>query len=86
METKKEKNNVTLEELKKIEETSENLGREIRMISRAFKKIASTGLKEETIVVLLTNSTGIQKTHVREIIKGLKELEKDYCNDEKRTT
>jgi len=39
-----EKENVTLEELRKLGETSEQMARNIRMISRSFKKVSAAGL------------------------------------------
>lgn len=77
-----EKPNVTLEELKKLEETSERLAREIRMLSRAFKKIASGGLKENAIVTLLHESSNVGKPDIRALLLALRELEKDYTTSE----
>ncbi len=79
-----DKLNVTLEELKQLEETSEKIAREIRMLSRAFKKIASGGLKEETIVVLLANMTNVGKPDIRSIMLALREMEKNYTHPESK--
>lgn len=82
-----EKENVTLEELKKLEETSEKIARDIRMISRSVKKMANSGLKRETIVTLIHSSTNISKTNVRSVLSALENLEKDFTNpvkEEKR--
>jgi hypothetical protein len=75
---KKEKDNVTLVELKKVYDTSNKLAREIRMLSRAFKKIADCGLERETIVLLLWNSSGVGKPAIRSVMKALEELEWQY--------
>ena len=77
-----EKENVTLVELKKLEESSEKLGREIRMLSRASKKIANSGLKRETLVLLLQDSSGIGKGNIRVILQALDRLEEKYLNKE----
>lgn len=79
-----EKTNVTLDELKKIESTSEKLAREIRMLSRAFKKIADSGLKEEAIVILTHEYSGVGKPDIRQVIKALKNLESEYLEKEEQ--
>jgi len=71
----KEKDNVTLIELKKLEMTSEKLGREIRMISRAFKAIAKGGLKRETLVLLLHDHSNVGKPDIRDILRALDNLD-----------
>lgn len=81
-EIKKEKENVTLEELQKISDTSEKLAREIRMISRAFKKIASGGLTREALVVLLHDSTKIGKQDINYLLNALQRLD-EYTKPEK---
>lgn len=78
----KEKENVTLDELKSLEESGEKLGREIRMLSRAVKKMLKCGLKRETIVLLLHNSSGVGKPDVRDILIALENLESTYCKKE----
>jgi hypothetical protein len=78
----KEKDNVTLVELKKLESTSEKLGREIRMLSRATKKLSHSGLKKETIVLLLHSYSNIGKPDVRAILLALERLEDVYCEKE----
>lgn len=82
MDEKKEKDNVTLIELKNLESSSEKLGREIRMLSRAFKKLSRSGLKRETIVLLLHNYSNVGKTDVRAILVALEKLEDYYCEKE----
>lgn len=78
----KEKENVTLIELKKLEETSEKLAREIRMISRAFKKIASGGLRKETLVTLLNDYSAVGKPDIRAVLIALEKLEDNCLNKE----
>lgn len=82
MEEAKEKDNVTLVELKKLESASEKLGREIRMLSRAFKKMAKTGLKRETLVLLLHNSSNVGRPDIRAVLNALDKLENDYLEKE----
>jgi len=77
-----EKENVTLIELKKLEEVSEKIGREIRMLSRAFKKIANGGLRRETIVTLLHESSHVGKPDIRNILEAFESLEVDYTKEE----
>lgn len=77
-----EKENVTLVELKKLEETSEKLAREIRMISRAFKKMANSGVKRETLVILIHEYSNVGKPVVRAVINALDHLETLTCNKE----
>jgi hypothetical protein len=76
----KEKENVTLIELKKLEETSEKLGREIRMISRGFKKLANSGMKRETLVLLIHNYSNVGRPDVRAVLQALEKLEEEYMN------
>jgi Ca2+-binding EF-hand superfamily protein len=76
MQDKKE--NITLEELKSIAESSEKTAREIRMLSRAFKKLGQAGLKEKTIVILLSESSHVGKSDVRAILQALGNLEREY--------
>jgi len=78
----KEKENVTLVDLKQLETTSEKLGREIRMLSRATKKLANSGLKKETIVLLLHDYSNVGKPDVRSILYALEHLEDAYCEKE----
>jgi hypothetical protein len=80
----KEKENVTLIELKKLENTSEKIAREIRMLSRAFKTMANSGLYKETLVLLLHNSSNIGKPDIRAILKAMDNLERDYLVPEKK--
>jgi len=75
----KEKDNVTLVELKKLESTSEKLGMEIRMLSRATKKLLHRGLKKETIVLLLHSYSGVGKPDIRSVLFALEHLEEAYC-------
>lgn len=78
-----EKENVSLEELKKLADNSEKIAREIRMISRAFKKMAAGGLKEETLVLLIHASSNVGKPDVRGVLKAIRELEVEYTKPEK---
>ncbi len=78
----KEKDNVTLIELKKIESSSDKLAREIRMISRAFKKMANSGLKRETLVILLHNYSNVGKPDIRAVLRALDSLESEYLEKE----
>jgi hypothetical protein len=77
-----EKENVTLEELKKLESTSEKLAREIRMLSRAFKKMSTSGLKKETIVLLVHNLSNVGKPDVRAVMNALERMETEYTKPE----
>ena len=79
----KEKENVTLVELKKLEDTSEKLAREIRMISRAFKKLASSGLKRDTLVLLIRAYSNVGKPDIRAVLQALDNLENEYLEKEK---
>ena len=78
----KEKENVTLIELKKLESTSEKLAREIRMLSRAVKKLTHSGLKRETIVLLLHDYSHVGKPYVRAVLNALEHLEDAHCEKE----
>lgn len=78
----KEKENVTLVELKSLESTSEKIATQIRMLSRAIKKLLHGGLKRETIVVLLHNYSNVTKTDIKSILEALEKLEDDYCEKE----
>lgn len=77
-----EKANVTLVELKKLEDSSERLGREIKMLSRSFKKMANQGLKRETLVLLLHDTSRVGKQNIREILKAFDKLEENYLKPE----
>jgi hypothetical protein len=78
-----EKENVTLEELQKLELTSEKMARNIRMLSRAYKKLSSSGLREETIVLLLHGYSKVPKPQVRSVLSALRNLEICYTTPEK---
>ena len=78
MDNVKEKENVTLAELKAIAEQSEKLARDIRMISRSFKKMCSSGLKIEAIVTLVSDSSNVGKPRIRAVFKALELLEANY--------
>jgi uncharacterized protein with von Willebrand factor type A (vWA) domain len=78
----KEKQNVTLMELKKLESSSEKLAREIRMISRAFKKMSQGGLKRETLVLLLHDMSNVGKPDIRYVLNSLDKLEDTYLTKE----
>jgi ribosome biogenesis GTPase A len=77
-----EKENVTLEELKKLEETSEQMARNIRMISRSIKKLLNSGLKKETIVILIHAYSNVGKTDIRAVFAALENLEKESITEE----
>jgi len=79
---KKEKENVTMIELRKLEDSSEKLGREIRMLSRAFKKISNGSLKRETIVLLLHDSSNVGRPDIRAILSAMENLEDKYLQKE----
>ena len=79
-----EKENVTLVELKKLEDTSEKLAREIRMISRAFKKLASSGLKRDTLVLLIHAYSNVGKPDIRAVLQALDNLENEYLVKEQQ--
>jgi hypothetical protein len=82
METLKEKDNVTLIELQKLESASDKLAREIRMLSRAFKKMANSGLKRETLVFLLHGYSNVGKPDIRAVLNAMDRLEDVYLNKE----
>ena len=67
-----------LEEINKLYTTSEKVAREIRMLSRAFKKMGEAGLKRETIVLLLHASSNVGKPDIRAILMAIDNLERDY--------
>jgi len=78
-----EKENITLVELKDLGETSEQLARDIRMLSRGVKKMLNAGLRRETIVLLLSSSSSVGKVDTRRILDALEGLERDYLTKPK---
>lgn len=77
--TQTDKNNVTLVELKSLSETSEKIAREIRMMSRAFKKMSASGLRRETIITLLESDSKVAKRDIRLVLIALERLELYNC-------
>ena len=53
------------------------------MISRAFKKMTNSGLKRETLVLLLSDSSGVGKPTIRFILNAMGRLETEYLEKEK---
>jgi hypothetical protein len=80
------KEHVTLIELKKLNEASDKIAREIRMISRSFKAMASHGLRREALVVLIHNSSNVNKTEIRSVLVALDRLESEYLMPETNQT
>ena len=55
------------------------LAKAIVEISKAFRKLISSGLNEWAIVCLVHDSSGVGKPDVRAVLSSLKSLEKDFC-------
>jgi hypothetical protein len=51
----------------------------IRGISQGMTKLLAQGLNERAIVCLLHEFTGIGKGDIKRVVKGLQELEREYC-------
>lgn len=77
-----EKENVTLAELKRIGETSEVLAREIRMLSRSFKKMASSGLKKDAIVVLVKEICKLPKDDIKRVMDAFEIMENVFLDEQ----
>jgi hypothetical protein len=54
------------------------IAQSIVAIDEAIKKMNAAGLRRETIVVLLHNSSGVCKTDIRSVLSHLDNLRKDY--------
>lgn len=52
----------------------------IVILSDAAKDMMECGLKDETIVLLLHDSTKVSKGHIRKILEALPELKSEYTN------
>lgn len=71
---------VKLEEINKLYDSSEKVAKEIRMLSRAIRKMVNDGnLKRETIVLLLHTFSGVGKPDVRAVLFALDKMESEYC-------
>lgn len=74
----KPKDTVTLDEVKGLYESSEKIAFEIRMLSRAVKKISSGSLRQNAVVLLLHESSGVGKPDIRKVLEALDSLERNY--------
>jgi hypothetical protein len=72
------KENVTREDLKNVYDSGEKIALQIRMLSRAVKKMSESGLRKDTIVLLLHDSSGVGKPDIRAVLESMDNLERDY--------
>ena len=57
----------------------EVIAQDIRKLCSASLKFLNSGLRQETIVLLLNDASGVGKPAIRDILKALPGLEKRYC-------
>lgn len=81
-ENKTQPQSITMKDISSVYDSSEKLAKEIRMLSRGFKRLVYSGLKKETIVVLLHESSNVGKPDIRAILVALENMEKNYTNAE----
>ncbi len=55
------------------------LAEAIVKIADAAERLASSGLNEDAIVVLLVARTHVNKSDVRTVLTGLRDLRRTYC-------
>lgn len=73
------KEELKMVDIQSIYNSSDKLAKEIRMLSRGFKKLSEGGLKRDTILILLQHTTGVCKGNIRAILSAVESLERDYC-------
>lgn len=71
------KNNLTEAE-QKAQQVVEDIATTIAQLSRQVKSLLGGRLKEETIVILLANSTRLPKYQIEAVLKALTDMERDY--------
>lgn len=59
----------------------EALAEAIVKLSSAAESLRRSGLNEEGLIVLLSDSTRLSKSICRLALKGLSDLRKDYCSE-----
>lgn len=51
---------------------------EISIMCRGLRSLEQCGLKEDLLVLMLMDQTGLNKTQIRKVLKALPRLEKAY--------
>lgn len=74
----RQKINIVQPESKEEKVPLDILATHIREVSRLGKNIERSAMKQETIVILLHESTRVPKGSIRQILEALPELERKY--------
>jgi len=80
---KNKEERITKDDIKTVYDSSEKLALQIRMLSRAMKKISTGSLKQGALVILLHESSGVGKPDIRKILEAMDNLERNYLRPEK---